>query len=88
MWPPDWSGGYNGATQYPRGEEGTLEDVSVAERDYVGPQRLDLYVKHGGRTYGAQVWVDDPTLLPKLCGILKEHVGSPISEISELEVDL
>jgi hypothetical protein len=88
MWPPDWSGGYDGGLRYPRGEEGTLEDVDIAEKDLIGPRRLDLYVKHEGRTYGGQVWVDDPTLVPKLVDILKQHAGSPIRQISDLEVDL
>jgi hypothetical protein len=85
-WPPDWSGGYNGTA--PQGEEGRLRDVGVAEKDLIGPQRLDLYVEHEGRRYGGQVWVDDPTLVPKLCDLLKEHIGSPMRQIGELEVDL
>jgi hypothetical protein len=87
-WPPDLGGAYDATIVLPIGEEGVLEDVSVAERDYIGPERVDLIVEHQGRRHSGQVWLDDPALAPRLYEILKEHIGSPISEISDLVVDL
>jgi len=87
-WPPDWGGTYDGSTQIPLGEQGQLEDVSVAERDLIGPERLDLTITYGGRKHSGQVWVDDLTLVPRLYDVLKKHIGLPIQEIGQLEVDL
>jgi hypothetical protein len=87
-WPPDLGGAYDATTVLPIGEQGILEDVSVAERDYIGPERVDLIVEYQGRRHSGQVWLDDPALAPRLCEILKKHIGSPITEISDLEVDL
>jgi hypothetical protein len=87
-WPPDWSGGYNGGGIFPHGEEGTLEDVAVVERDLIGPERLELANEYKGRKLSGLVWLDEPELVPKLRDILKQHIGAPMRNISELEVDL
>ncbi len=88
VWPPDWTGGYNGGGQFPRGEEGILVDVDIAKRDFVGPERLELVNEYGGRKFVGMLWLDDPTLVPKLHDILKKHTGSPVHEVAGLEVDL
>jgi hypothetical protein len=88
IWPPDWSGGYDGGTAYPQGEEGVLEDVWVADKDLLGPEHLELLNGYEGRRFAGLVWLDDPALVPKLRDILREYIGSPIRKIGELEVDL
>lgn len=88
VWPPDWSGGYNGGSQFPRGEEGVLADVEVADRDLIGPERLELVNQYEGRKFSGMLWLDDTTLVPKLRDILTQHIGSSLREVGELEVDL
>jgi hypothetical protein len=88
MWPPDWSGGYNGTLLYPRGEEGVLRDVSVARRDLLGPERLELINEYQGRRFSGLLLLDDAVLVPKLRDILSEHIGAPIKDVAQLEVDL
>lgn len=87
-WPPDLGEAYDVTTAFPMAEEGILERVSVAERDYIGPERIDLIVERDGRRHSGQVWLDDPALAPRLCEILKKHIGLPLRKISDLEVDL
>jgi len=87
-WPPDWGGAYDSTTLFPVGEQGVLQDVDIAQRDLIGPERLDLTVEYEGRKHSGQIWVDDPVLVPKLRQILERHIGEPMNEIGSLEVDL
>lgn len=81
-------GAYDSTTVFPVAEQGVLRDVDIAERDLIGPRRLDLTIEYGGRRHSGQVWVDDPSLVPRLREILQRHIDEPLNEIGSLEVDL
>jgi hypothetical protein len=76
IWPPEWPG-----IRRPD-ENGLLQDVQIV----MGAELLRIAVAHDGRiTYG--LLPCEPKPIASLYHIIKKHIGRPLTEIGDLEID-
>jgi hypothetical protein len=87
-WAPAWVGSYDRGDIFPVGEEGVLTGVEMAEANNTLPRHLTLTMAHRGNTSSGLVCCDEEEVIPRLYEILKGCIGSPISRIGDLDVDL
>jgi hypothetical protein len=87
-WPPTWAGSYSRGDVLPGEEEGVLTGVEMVEPDTTSACHLTLRREHRGSTSGALLHCDDEEVIPRLFEILKGCIGRPLSQISDLDVDL
>jgi hypothetical protein len=79
MWPPEWTISDQGL-----GEAGVLEDVYL-RRD-LKPELISVVVNHWGDIRKGIMVLEDLALLEIVYGMLKRHVGRPLTEIGDLEI--
>lgn len=80
-WPPEWWVSDEGA-----GEEGVLKNVHL--RNDQTPTCISVVATHLGHDRNGIIILEDLAHLEILCHKLKENIGSPLSEIGDLEIDL
>jgi hypothetical protein len=80
-WPPVWIERY-GDNQIISGEVGVLTHVGV----YPESKRCYLYITHKGIPYLGSLLFDDVAVCRTVALLLKDHVGSPIWEIGDLDI--
>jgi hypothetical protein len=83
-WPPAWAGSYGRGEILPVREEGILTEVEMAK----GEHHLTLAIEHRGNTSSRVLCGDDDEVISRLFKILNGCIGSPISRIGDLDVDL
>jgi hypothetical protein len=53
------------------------------------PNCLSITIEHGGNVFpGYTLWIDDTTVLPKLCTFLQSHIDEDLKVIELLKIDL
>ncbi len=80
MWPPEWTISDQGL-----GEAGVMEDVYL-RRD-LKPKLISVVVNHWGDIRKGIIVLEDPALLEVVYSKLKQHVGRPLTEIGDLEIN-
>ena len=81
MWPPEWTISDQGL-----GEAGVLEEVHL--RNDSNPKLIRVVAKHLGDIRQGIMVLEDPALLEVVYGKLKQHVGRPLTEIGNLEIQV
>ena len=81
MWPPEWTILDQGA-----GEEGVLEAVDL--RHHLKTTLISVVANHLGEIRKGIMVLEDSSLLEVVYHNLKQHVGRPLAEIGDLEIDL
>jgi hypothetical protein len=81
MWPPEWTISDQGF-----GEAGVLEEVHL--RHDLNPKLISVVANHLGDVRKGIMVLEDPALLEVVYGMLKQHVGRPLTEIGDLEISL
>jgi hypothetical protein len=79
VWPPEWFISEEGA-----GEEGVLEDVQL--RDDPAMQMITISVNHFNNNRKGDILLDDPKHIEILYHKLKDDIGKPLAEISNLVI--
>jgi hypothetical protein len=81
MWPPEWTIMDQGV-----GEAGVLEEVHL--RQDLNPKLISVVANHLGELRKGILVLEDPALLEVVYAKLKQHVGRPLTEIGDLEINL
>jgi hypothetical protein len=80
MWPPEW-----GISDHGVGEEGAL--VNVQLRNDLTPACIFVVANYLGDIRKGIIILEDLAYLGLLYHKLKEHIGKPLTEIGDLEID-
>ena len=86
-WPPAWIGPHGSDQPLPKGEVGTLLRVECASQNVNFPCCY-LYIQWKGQDYVGSLYFDDPSLMEKLCEILKRYIEHEVSDIGNLEIKI
>ena len=81
MWPPEWM-----SLDQELGEAGVLEGVHL--RHDLNPKLISVVANHLGDIRKGIMVLEDSALLEVVYGMLKQHVGRPLTEIGDLEICL
>ena len=82
-WPPAWSG--EGESS-PSGEEGTLKEIDLIERDELGATRLLLVGEFAGKVHFAEIMCSNVTFGRKLYERIKLLRGQAIKNIGNSDI--
>ncbi len=80
MWPPEWS-----VSDYQAGEEGVLEGVQLHHE--LSTRVISIKANHLGNCRRGIMMLEDPAQLELVFQKLRENLGRPLSEISDLEIN-
>ena len=84
-WPPIWHGPYGPDKPLPEGEVGVLRAFEKSILS-AGACCCLLTVAHNGQDYFGSLSFDDEEFSQKVCAILSDHIGEPISAIGSLDI--
>jgi hypothetical protein len=80
MWPPQWS-----MSDHQEGEEGSLEGVQL--RHELSTRLISIEANHLGDCRKGIIILEDPAHLEIVFDKLRENLGTPLTEIANLEID-
>ena len=85
-WPPTWVRRIDDPSKRPfEGDDvGTLTQISMHA---LGKGKLSLRTKARANEYAAQVLFDDKNFCLLVYAALKNHVGKPVKDIGDIELD-
>jgi hypothetical protein len=82
---PTWNGPYGPDHPLPQGEVGVLRSLENSTVNLV-PSCCLLTVTHNDQEYFGSLSFDDEEFFKRICGILTDHIGEPISAIGSLDI--
>ena len=83
-WPPQFSGGYEGAEKFPVGEVGTLTRVAPAKL----VRGVHVHIKYEGRQWsGMMQWNGEQPSVEKVIETLTRHVGEDLRGLGNVDLD-
>jgi hypothetical protein len=83
-WPPVWTWVGAAKNRLPKGELGTLQEVTVSNIESVN--RLFLYIEYENARYIGCLLFDNPPFCLQIANVVRDWCGHPIREIGALEL--
>jgi len=82
-WPPHWNGPHGPNHPLPHGEVGILTRVEIGPSSALAPHCI-LIMRWNDQDYVGSLFFGDSEFLSEIVEVLRDHIGSPISEIGDL----
>lgn len=83
-WPPLWVCIDKTGPGVIEAEIGTLTRATIRD---LGERRISMYMNDGSSDYLAHLLFDDPEFCVKIYTLLRTHIGKPIQEIGDIDID-